>query len=250
MNKRGQIAAFIILGVIVLSTFLFLFYSKYTSTEKKAEAGTKAIELDMNSIRFFVERCIGQVGYDAIYIMGRRGGSIVYNGDGLVTSYSIIDFLYDKGQNRVPSINEMEEQLSLYVKGTLNPCLGNLSVFKAYDFSYDELNVNTLIGKEEVSFKVNYPITTHVGDSTKVTSDFIVVLPVRLSHIREVANSIVESQIGEPGWVDMTLMGNFDVNVSVHPYNRTILVYEILDNQSLVYNEPYQFLFANRFEDE
>jgi len=75
-------------------------------------------------------------------------------------------------------------------------------------------------------------------------------LPIRLNHIREIVNAITENQISDPGWVDITFMSNFDVNVDVYPYNRTILVYEILDNESLVYNKPYQFLFANRFEDD
>ena len=73
------------------------------------------IKTDTQSIDLFMENCIKNVGYDALYILGRRGGTIVYEGNSLVTSYSIIDFLYDKGQNKVPSINKMQEQLSLSV---------------------------------------------------------------------------------------------------------------------------------------
>jgi len=249
--KKGQATIFMILGIfILLSTLVLVFmnFQRLGSSEVNTEVMNEVVNIQ--PITSFIEKCIGEVGYDALYYLGRGGGSIVIDGEELITSYSIIDFLYEKGVNKIHSKEEMGEQLSFYIDGLLDSCLNNFTDFQGYDFSFGDINTSTLIREEDVVFTVYYPINIESKESTTEISEFSVTLPVRLGHVREIAYSIVERQVQDPGWVDITYMSDFDVNVTIYPYNKTTLVYGIIDDKSLVYNEPYEFLFANKFKDE
>ena len=250
--KKGQVAFFMVVGIVIIIIVLFFMYLTSQSYQKISGAESESLgeAFDVQPIKLFVEGCIKEVSYDALYFLGRKGGSIEFGNDELVTSYSIIDYLYDKGENKVPEKQEMEEQLSIYVKEMLDSCLNNFTAFEAYDFSYGEINVNSFLGEKDVLFDVNYPIKIKSGDTVHEISEFSIKIPVRLNYIRKMADSIVENQLNDPGWVDITYMSDFGVNFTIFPYNETVLVYGIIDNESLVYNEPYLFLFANRFEDE
>ncbi|MBL7054461.1 hypothetical protein ISS05_01755 [Candidatus Woesearchaeota archaeon] len=247
--KKGQVSIFMLLGIFVFLLALILIYVNSQYHKNNPDIITGNI-FDIQPFSLFIENCVNDIGYDALYYLGKGGGSIAYDGSELITSYSIIDFLYDEEQNKVHSTLEMEEQLSLYMEEMLNSCLNNFTDFKGYNFSYGAINAGTIIREEDVIFQVHYPIKIKGKESTKEISDFSATLPVRMGHIREIVYSIVDNQLNDPGWVDMTYMSDFDVNVSIYPYNTTVLVYGIIDDKSLIYNEPYEFLFANKFEDE
>jgi len=238
MKKRGQMTIFIIMAIMIVFIAALYFFINPINNEKP-------IPVEVAPINSHIQECVEQTAENAVYWLGTQGGSLIIDGDELITPDFEIDYLYYKGINKVPSIENMEDDFSLYMNTMIDLCL-NFSAFPDYEFSFGEANTKTTIKNNEIDFEVNYPLTIEKENSTIRIEDFHTAVPVRLKHIREIANTIVESNVKNDPWIDTSLFSEFDVNIIIHPYGDD-LIYEIVDEKSKVYGKPFKFLFANKF---
>ncbi|MAH33616.1 hypothetical protein CL615_04470 [archaeon] len=250
--KKGQITVFVIIGIILIISLFLIFKLQNTETEGITETGVqKVIELDASSINLFVQECVNMIGADSIDIAGKQGGYTDLNENMLATFYGFFGYAYDEGTNKLLSKEEMSNQISLYVETFLPDCINDFSIFKSFDILQGNVKAETLIGANDVSIKVNYPLKISKLGSETTISDFISKYDVRLSHIYDIVDKTANRMILDEGWIDVTYMSDFDIQYEIYPHNETILIFSITDDKSILNNKPYQFLFANRLiEDE
>ena len=248
MKKRGQITVFIIVGLIlVFSVFTILYLNKNKIGDLDVFQSN-----DIKPIEYYVDLCAKSSASDALYLLGVQGGYTTPSELYFQSAYARIAYWYYEGEDISPTIEEMEQELSSYVNVALPECIESLNVFSdmGFEFEFGEINTKTKINENNVEFNINYPITIIKGESKAEISKFYKSFPVRLGHIHSIAKEIVEKEVEDPDWVDMTYLVNQDFNFKIYPYDENTLIYSMLDNQSIVeLNTPFIFLFANGFNE-
>ncbi len=235
MKKRGQITVFIIFGLIFLLFFFIILFTKSYRIEKIGAVSSG----ELNPIKNYVDLCAKSSASDALYLLGVQGGYTAPPKLYFQSAYAKIAYWYYKGEDTSPTIEEMEQELSSYVNRALPECVENLDAFRDMGFEF-----------ENVEFKIDYPITVMQGESKAEISEFYKIIPVRLGYMHSIIKEIVEKEIEDPDWVDMTYLINQDFNFKIYPYDENTLIYSVLDNQSIIdYGSQFMFLFANGFKE-
>jgi len=250
--RKGQIAIFILFAFVIIAAFGLIELSKEpinqklkSSTEAKlSNAGYAA------PVNAYVQNCLNLAGKEAVKILGWQGGHIIFQPESLITSYSIISYAYDEGQNNLAAKSQMEDEISLYAGLYVQSCLSDFEFFAGYNISSSDFDANTIIRDDSVLIKIHYPVSIKTKESSFKISDFSTIVPVRLGYLHGVLNSIVEKQQEDNGWVPISFMSDINLTINLYPYNETNLVYEIIDNQSLMDDKPYKILLASRFQNE
>ena len=167
----------------------------------------------------------------------------------MIAHFSTITYAYDKGKNTFPSKLNMEKELEIYTDIMLDICFGNLSLFQGWEVKKGKIDTEVSIAENSVVFNINYPIEFKREQIFKEFSKFRAEVPVRLGHIHSIITNIVQEQVEQSGWIPFTYLNEFDVNVTFYPYRENNFIYEFIDEKSLIRNEPYRFLVANKFEE-
>lgn len=200
-----------------------------------------------NSIESFVQTCIKKIGSDAIETLGLQGGRLVPFNDSLITYYATVGYAYDNGRNRFPKISELETQTSLYVDIGLNECINNFESFPN-EILVGQVRTETRITNQTVLIHTEYPIKIAVGDSITELRDFRTEIPVRIKYLHSKVNDLIEKHQEDPGWIPITFMNTLDLDINIYPHNKSIMIIEFIDKESIIENKPFRLIFANRFE--
>jgi hypothetical protein len=167
-KKRGQVTVFIILGIVILIFLVgFLVLRSYLTQMK--EEGPQPVK----DIRGYIESCLKQNIDEGVFTLGMQGGYIELPKEVDFSTVQKVDFgsgvpyWYYNKRSYIPSREEMERQLGIYIERQLDYCLDNFSSF-SYKYDVDitgDLNLDVAIGQDYLIFSVNYPMTIHVKGS-------------------------------------------------------------------------------------
>ncbi len=218
MKKRGQITVFIIVGIVILSLFSIIYYTRNQLIKKEMQAGAKELAhhpFYIIPINRYVENCLKQAGDQGLWLIGIHGGYLdpdnktFYGGDSIPQfNPPFIDYLgkkvpyYLDGLNLdTPSLGQIEAKLSKYIIVEFQRCL-DLSIFDDVDITQPDVNYsagyntlnelvdsNVTINKENVVVELKYPLVIRRKDTVYSLPDFRVSLPVRLGMIYDTINN-------------------------------------------------------------
>ncbi len=254
MQKRGQVTIFLVIGIVVLAIFAATFYIvSYVQKEKLVAEKELPLVLELRPrIRFFVESCLEEVAVPGIYLLGVQGG-LIYPEDPtrvLVTENAIINYGYLNGVNQF-SLEAMEEDISVYVKESLDFCIDNFSFFQEEAIEIKEvgeLKVHSTIGTNDILVNLKYPLEVKLGEDVFEVEDFFSRLPIRLREMVSQANQIIERHEQDPNILDLHYLTTFDTSITTFPFDETIFIYSIYDEKSIINEAPFTFLFAIKDE--
>lgn len=252
-NKKAQITMFIIIAIMILFASAAVLFTR----EKIAERGIVEFEkvakvpLELTPVKTFIENCIEKEAIPAIYFMAIQGGHIYPPVNSFVTEQYVVGYGYYLGQNTLPSIEEMELQLSAYVDLNLYNCINDFEEFRkqGLNIGAEAVNTTTKITEERVAIKVNYPVTLYTDGSEAEASEFISIIPIRLGKLRNDAEKIVLKEIENPDSIELNFISRFDSEVNSLPYDSSTTLYTLYDLKSSLSNVPFIFMFANKFDE-
>lgn len=146
----------------------------------------------------------------------------------------------------MPSLTALENQIATYVETTLPACTDR---FKQFSFTVDEkpIRATVRITEQAVLVKAFYPLTIKFPGREEKIENFVITVPVRLGHIYDVAQQVIQHQIKNPDLLDLTFMSSFDVSVNAIPFDGTTTVFGVSDRQSKTEGVTYQLFFANKY---
>ena len=202
-KKRGQVTVFIIIGIIMLFAVGVFFYIRNMIPEKPVFVPEKT-----TAVHEYVQTCMKDIGIEAVNILGMQSGYTEIPERIALNPYSYIaldkervfklPYWYYKGENRMPTLNDMEEQVNNYMNERLLVCLDNFSVFeKQYNIkTTSDIKTETDIGSENVIIKVFYDveIADKQNKQTIKATNYITEIPVRLGRVYELAKKIMISE--------------------------------------------------------
>ena len=97
---------------------------------------------------------------------------------------------------------------------------------------------------------VDYPVSIRDENSSDRFSDFSYKLPIRLGHIIDVSENLVNRIKENQSELDLTYLLNQDVDISIDDYDECNKIYILIDNISIVNDEPYAFTFAVKLDEQ
>lgn len=247
--KRGQITIFIIVGIIIVILIGFLFYIKgYNITDLKSEEQkTIVIPPQIVPIKDFINSCIKSNGADGIYLISMQGGFL--NPEPYVSIKTFkVGFLYSDQESKLPSLQDIERDISGYVKFKLNDCINDFKSLKekGFDIKTDTIKINTIINEDSVEIIVDFPVTVEKsGVTISLPREYNQIFPIRLKKYYDVANNIVKKEIEDSSRIDAIFLLDQNISVDFTNYGNNIIVYALRDDESIIGDKQYLFVFAN-----
>lgn len=243
-KKNAQITLMMLVGIFIVMVAALIFY--FVSYFENKNSAVPLV-FERQSIENYINNCVKKTAENGLKLLGTQGGFIRLQ-DYMQTQNVKVSYLYDK-ESKVPSIGQIQDELSAYVDSNLDSCFKKFDDFKkqGWDVQQGNIHSKTTVNEKDAAFEVDFPLKVTDRGHTISFEKFLVLLNVRLKYIHQLASYIVDFNIKNPGSVDRTELNNYDVNITVFPYQNS-LVYDIEDSKSLIVNKPYRFMFALKFE--
>lgn len=243
MRKRGQLTLIVIVGIVIVSALIgVILFSTNNTTFQPQNQETREIEEA-------VQECLKQRSIDAIRIIGLQGGNLRQPQQYIISEGQIIGYGYSNGEILLPEIENLQSEISDYIKATLPYCIDKED-FPQSQIQIGDPTAKTIIKKDNVEISAQLPLTIEENNKTyTIDRTFKTEIPIRLGRIYESARDIVVSTKQDPGYVDLSLLYSLGFFVGVYPYDNQTIIYAITDNESRDYeidNIPYTFVFANK----
>ena len=255
-SRKGSVTIFIIAAIEIMLVFFLLFYIKIhtvTYNIEKTSSEQQKIILFSESLKSYMQDCMDKSANEGFYMLGRQGGYIfqpfylILPYEFLELDTGIIAYSYYNGDNILVTREDMEYQISSYMDIALSNCVDEYSLV---DFSIEKgtPETKTAIYDNKVSINSNFPLSIKGKYSMINLETFSNIYNVRLGYIHDVALHVVNDEVNNPDWIDITYLLEQSFNTTILPYDEEDIIYEFDDNNSLIDREPFVFLFANKFE--
>jgi pimeloyl-ACP methyl ester carboxylesterase len=192
LQKRGQISLFVIVGLIIVLSVLLIGYMSSSVVKKRLEAEvetTAGLSVETLPVKNYVESCLKKVAYEGLIRAGLKGGYI--NVPDIIEAEDTSYWYFD-GVDIHPSLEEIRQRLEDYININLQGCT-DFSVFEeqGYLITTENLSTEVNFGVNDLSIRVDYPITVKREEFEQLISDFQVKFDVRFRKMYEIGEAIV-----------------------------------------------------------
>jgi hypothetical protein len=248
MQKKSQITLFIILGILILFVMIFFFMLLDTESGLRQKLRqTQEVPLSQTSVQVQMESCIRQQAEQVLLLMGVGGG----NFDFVITENSSqvrMKTFYQKGKNITPALEDLERTMEQALTLMVPDCVVGLEL-PGMTIEEGEPSPDVVFAEEDVFISLRYPLKIEGGDVSANLDKFVVRVPVRMQHLYEIANEIVQLTLQEPNQIDYAALAKYDILIQYIPQGKDNGVYALTDPVSLILDrQPYLFLFGMRYE--
>ena len=231
MKRKGQVSAFIIIGIILLIGFSIVTLMRIIhTTETKTEAEISLPKaLEQNSLKIYVESCIHKASKEPIKLIGEQGGAINLT-DYVWYNREKYNYLCknEEGKgcvNKLVLRQDIEKELSSEIKKQINACI-KLDEFEkqGYVIKKGKIKARTSIGLEEVNVFLDYPLTISKGADSFEANDFSSVIESPLGEAYLLAVDILNSELSGGFDKDEWMVNNgAEILIEEHkPYPDTV----------------------------
>lgn len=238
-NKRGQATLFIVFSILVVAGVALFF------TFNSQSQGPGRIPGD--SLNGFVNGCLESTSQEVVFSVAERGGHYNYDSSELSTNQEVPYYNSSNGSS-MPSIEEIQKEISSGIENEIPDCIGDLSKFENYEVSGSP-QVETSILKEGFRVDLLYPIKVQESSSSSLTKEFSYSSSLDIRNVYNSISSFIESNYGERG-VCFTcmdeIMSENDLYSRVYfseGDNRTSII-GVQDRSSELNDEYFEWVFA------
>ena len=250
LHTKSQITLFIIIGLIVI---VLLVIGYYFLQQKQEFTPTQTFSEDSKPIQAFVQQCLMDSSLKAITLAAVQGGSISLSQKNINTQFGNVAYAmtYEKNKNQFENMlldeNAVGQEIASYINLILPECANNFTAFnKQVEFQTPKAEVT--IADDKVIVNLNYAVK--IND--EIIDKYQVEVPLRLGHLRAIANQIIQNQLQQEGiqknFIDMDYLQQFDVKADLVPINEdTILLVlsDISNNQKM---QTTELIFASALQ--
>ncbi|HZX44963.1 MAG TPA: hypothetical protein VFF28_04740 [Candidatus Nanoarchaeia archaeon] len=261
MNKRGQIAVFVIIGIVVLVLVGLVLAAKSSIDKKVSERETaKAGEIafEVGPIKAYAQGCLKMAGENGIWILGLHGGYLNtsvdnrYKEEGTAANmvYLGTDIPYYLGAGgSVLELSQIEQKLARYVIVKFDECmaLNNFDEdgfslerpiidYAGIGFNFSAINVksNVSINQDNVVVNVAYPMKAKKKEFEARLSEFRVDLPIRVGMIYSLIADNILTNISN-SWANGQLFDASAINCNEYDISNKTNIYSIsMGNDGIV----------------
>ena len=212
MNKRGQIALFVIIGIALVAAIILLysFRSQILGVALSPEEAQRLVTAQVQPVRDFTDGCMLLAARKTLNTMGRQGGRFMprashFNIPSVIPDAPVISYalFYDRERGYVkelPSTSEIKKELTIYLENNLDfiTCINEYNSFSPL-LDVRAINAAPKINQERFEIGENsgfmvvpysYPVEISKSNASALVEDYELVVPINLARIREVSARI------------------------------------------------------------
>jgi hypothetical protein len=212
MNKKGQLALFIILAIIIVGAGILYYYgSRKPQTPADNTPTVTQLNEYQRSLKDYVDSCLQQIVLDGVEILRIQGGYIylenistlqvpsrgsvieMENGVPVIrvgTGTNLVGYWLTNDKVSFPSVNYMEFQLQRYIEQRMPLCVQDFTAFKKQGWIVDAKNPKAYVMiRQTVETGIIYPITFVKNGEWKLDT-FEYSVPIKLATIQNLAEEI------------------------------------------------------------
>jgi hypothetical protein len=246
MNKRGQSTIFIIIGIVIVLIIALgiVFSSEIADTVGLGERISYPIEIE--EVREVIQECVDVSAEEAVIMFGITGG-YYHLPDNVYETDVTLPYYYFDGNDLMPSLSNIEEELGEYVMFLVGSCV-YLDDVTDFDLDLKEMDAEVSIEEGLVEFSVEYPFDASVEEMLyNVYEPYEYEVNVDLNNVYGVASLIVQHDIENPDEIDLDYLLSLGLDVSYVSYDDGNFVYILEDNTAFNGESTYVFMFASYF---
>lgn len=236
-GKRAQVTIFIIIAILLVAGIAGFFFIK-----ARGNSQNNNIPMEIKPIYDYVQECITETGYNAVYDLADRGGYYYLPNE--TTAYGIPYYLNQK--ITIPTNQELEQQISYYLEDNLIYCASEFSNFPEYNITQGKVFVETKIGAEILTINVKWPTSIAYRTTNYRIEEFKDnILPVRINLLYDLAKKLVVLFNNDRLNLCISCMQDlnyrYNVSISATEVGNKTIIFKIVDLQRLI---PYKLQFA------
>lgn len=210
MYKRGQVTAFIILGIVIISIVGVTLYLKFYHSLSLFKTGAEKPIVTSESAKLAftqIENCINQQVLESFYYIYNHGGYYDVPRERalqLNVGPFIIDFIpyyYFENKKVVPNINIVIGELRKAISKNVKTC-SSLDVVKQYNVKIGNVsNISIDFNEEFAEVNFNYPFSLSKDGIIFNKKEFKVPINSNIPKILYFSNNIVNEYSKKPGYL-------------------------------------------------
>lgn len=242
MERKAQVSIFIIIAIVLVvlsASYLRVYFSQSINN----------VDIEVKPIYNFIDLCIKDTGEDAIIIIGKNGGYSSVNN--LFTVDGNPYYIFNN-ENFMPSLDVVENELSLYIQKNIWDCFGNFSQFKSFDIRVGKINVKTKIYDNDVLYKSVIPVKIKKGERNFEFSEFESIIYARLGIIYKGIQTYMAEQMKYKKEVCISCIDSIanknNLYFELKDYDHETILFTIFDNNTKIKGSEYSYSFANNYE--
>lgn len=239
MKKRGQVALFIILGIIIVVVIGFIYFNRglIIKTKTSTESNEKFVSARLEPIKTQVQNCVQKSALKGLVILGKQGGHFKPYKYEELSGFNVSYSCYRANQetvNQLPLISDMNNEFNSYMGNVktvteINSCIDKFSTFKKEGLNIVErgnLGIKGNILENNVRIDITYSLDVKKGDYTATLNSMFTEIPVGLGKAYRIAVDISNKECnGNEFDYDGLGLGEPIVTSSVQGYNGKKIIY-------------------------
>jgi hypothetical protein len=240
MKKRGQLTIFIILAIVIVT--LILLYSVF-----KTNLLNQPIK-DSELIKDQITNCLELNTQHALIFVSYQGGHNTPPEKHFSFSPSFFPYYYYQGENLMPTLKEIELEMSEFVKENLGTCLNEIKKDN-FEVDYKLKQVDVKIKEEGVSFLIDLPTTLTLEDK-KETINFKnnqIFYKSKLYHLYQISKFFIEDQQEDPENYCLSCIADlcqeYGIKFYIFPLIEDVYIVMAFENNE----NPLIFNFVNKY---
>lgn len=231
--KKGQVTLFIIIGIVIVIV-AFLLMPHFLSMLNVQGSGSDS------SPESYITSCLTQELGSGLFMLGAQGGYFAPYSTLSIAGYNFTALT----SSDVPSVNEIESQLSSYLDVTAKNCISDTGEFHGMTITAaGTVQANVSVYENDIIAMIHMPVSISTQDSQRTVSEFTakidaIRLPEMLRYMNQTTLTM-EQGLG----TDARLVDRNDLQVYYIPTENGTVV-DIIDPNSLVNSEPFEISYA------
>ena len=237
---KGQISVFLIVTAILVLVLIITFYSAdILKPRSQTEAGDVKTFVE-TSLETATKHCLIKIG-----IQGGRYSNQLF----LEERYSNVEYAYLE-KDVFLSTDELQAELEQCIQDMTQVCINDFEAFKGLEIKHGDIDPQAVLAAENVPVRLEFDVSVEKGEDRQQFTQFANEVPVRLKALHEKTEKIIKKTALEEAHIDLFYLGFTNVNSSIYEEEDKQQLYVLADPSSMINNENYLFLFANKFENE
>ncbi|MFH1589919.1 MAG: hypothetical protein ABIB43_05100 [archaeon] len=198
-QKKGQFTIFIILGLVLLIIVGFvLFVLRDTGDLDLNEI--KSLDTSLDSVNSYVKSCLESTAIGGLSYVGRHGG--YYNLDNVPSTGTLpynTAYYFNLGNNVMPSMATVENELASYIDDNLFFCLENFAFFRSQGLDVSIGEIKSIVSlQDNVIVNLEMPLDVERNGVKNSLDSFVVTVDTRLKALFDSAVVLTAVQVNDP----------------------------------------------------
>jgi hypothetical protein len=206
---------------------------------------------DFLPIKSYIKNCLDLSAMKGIRYYGIQSIDLkdVFNN----LTFISIPYIYYMGENRLPTIDNIEKTLTTYIDSYFDECIQNFSVFKEIGFDIEESknNISSQITSEKIVINMKYPLSVNKDNIVHNLLEFRSEIELNMNKVYNALSEFLTEQDENPDYIPIGYIGVLssleNINIEMINFPEDTVLYIFKFNELMISNEAYIFSFAIKY---